>query len=29
MTGDPHSDIAKSYLGLLVQGKTELDHIEG
>jgi len=24
----PHSDIAKSYLGLLVQGKTEFDHIE-
>ena len=23
-----HSDIAKSYLGLLVQGKTEFDHIE-
>ena len=24
----PHSDITKSYLGLLVQGKTEFDHIE-
>lgn len=24
----PHSDIAKSYLGLLVQGKTEFDYIE-
>ena len=24
----PNSDIAKSYLGLLVQGKTDFDHIE-
>ncbi|MBS3787874.1 hypothetical protein KGY79_06725 [Candidatus Bipolaricaulota bacterium] len=24
----PNSAIAKSYLGLLVQGKTEFDHIE-
>jgi len=24
----PNSDVANSYLGLLVQGKTEIDHIE-